>query len=78
MRVRVVMQDGSQYEVDEIDDVGLMPGGFLGCVKQSTLTLGGDGKGKVVAGFNAGNVLGYCMEGEATLTKVVFANGQPI
>ena len=75
MVVRVVLQDGSQYKVEGVDDTGLMPGGFLGCVKtSSTIKLGGDGKGKVVAGFNAGNVVAYCIEDEATLTQVAFKN----
>ena len=74
MIVRVILQDGSQYTVSGVDDAGLMPGGFLGCVKTSVLS-GADAKGKVVAGFNAGNVVAFCLEDEATLTKVGFANG---
>ena len=74
MIVRVVLQDGSQYTVSGVDDAGLMPGGFLGCVKTSALS-GADAKGKVVAGFNAGSVIAFCLEDEATLTQVVSKNG---
>ena len=71
MVVRVILQDGSQYKVEGADDVGLMPGNFLGCVKTSVLS-GGDAKGKIVSAFNAIDVLHYYIEGEATVTKVAF------
>ena len=63
MVVFVQLKDGKTVRIEGADDVGLMPGGFVGLIRKNVLASGADG-GKVVAGFNAGDVIFYHVEGE--------------
>ena len=70
MNLIVSLKNGKTVQVDGIDDFGFNQGMLL-CLKESQFVKGV----KNVAGWNMDDVLSYRLDGEVTISEIIYDSG---